>query len=101
VRQFRVIAALQLGNDSPRQYLADFDSPLVERIDILCRSLGEHVVFVQSDELPSVLGVSFSPRITFAGLLPSHTRKRGLKIGRAFRLELRGAGALRKVRNPP
>ena len=44
--------ALELGDDSLRQGLAELDSPLVERVDLPDRSLGEDAVLVKRHQRP-------------------------------------------------
>src|SRR5262249_25573762 len=43
--------ALELRDDALGQDLAEFDAPLIERVDVPNRSLGEHAVFIQRHEL--------------------------------------------------
>src|ERR1700730_4062110 len=43
--------AHQLGDDALGQYLAEFDAPLVERVDVPDGALGEDVMLVQCDQL--------------------------------------------------
>ena len=66
--------ALQFGNNPLRQNLAEFDAPLVERVDFPNGALGKHDVFVQGNQLAQGLGVSLSARMVFDGRLPSKTR---------------------------
>src|SRR5437660_2541689 len=40
----------QFWNDPRRQYLAQFDAPLIERIDLPDCPLREHAVLVESDQ---------------------------------------------------
>src|SRR2546423_8768783 len=43
--------ALELRDDALGEHLAEFDAPLIKRVDVPDRSLGEDAVLVQSDEL--------------------------------------------------
>src|SRR5215475_13932670 len=43
--------ALQLGDNALCQYLAEFDAPLIEGIDVPDHALGKHAVLVESDQL--------------------------------------------------
>ena len=43
--------AFEFGNDAVGQHFAEFDAPLVERIDIPDGALDEDFVFVERDEL--------------------------------------------------
>src|SRR6516162_10209788 len=43
--------ALKLGDDPLRQDLAELDAPLIERIDVPDRALGEHAVLIERDQL--------------------------------------------------
>src|SRR5258708_4204541 len=43
--------ALQLRDNALRQYLAQFDAPLIEGIDIPDHALGEYAVLVEGDQL--------------------------------------------------
>src|SRR5690348_17326429 len=46
-----LIPSLKLGNYPLRQYLAQLYSPLIERIDVPDRALGENGVFIESNQL--------------------------------------------------
>src|ERR1700731_1601686 len=43
--------ALELGDDALSQNLAEFDAPLIERIDVPNGALGEHAVLVERNQL--------------------------------------------------
>src|SRR3984893_13667575 len=43
--------ALELGDDALGQNLAEFDAPLIERIDVPNGALGEHAVLVERNQL--------------------------------------------------
>ena len=47
----RLGPALELRDDSLGQHLAELDAPLVERVDVPDRALGEHAVLVERDQL--------------------------------------------------
>ena len=49
------VCALEFRDDALRQHLAEFHAPLVERIDLPDGALGEHGMFVKSDELAESL----------------------------------------------
>src|SRR5437588_12098072 len=51
VSELRLGRVLQFGNDPLREHLAELDTPLVERIDLPDRTLGEHVVFIECNKL--------------------------------------------------
>src|SRR6476659_2516364 len=46
VRERRFVRRAQLRHDVLRELLAELDTPLVERVDVPDRSLGEHLVLV-------------------------------------------------------
>jgi hypothetical protein len=48
--QFQSRGALQFGQNLLRQYLAEFHTPLVERVDVPDRALREDAVLIQGDE---------------------------------------------------
>src|SRR5215472_10701295 len=48
--------AFEFRDDAQRQYLAELDAPLVERVDVPYRALGEHAVLVESHELAERCG---------------------------------------------
>src|SRR6266699_1655180 len=49
VRKLRLTSAPEFGNNLVRQRLAEFYTPLVERVDVPDRTLHEDLVLVQSD----------------------------------------------------
>src|SRR2546426_12397738 len=51
-----LLVALELRDDALGQYLAQLDSPLIERVDVPDDALGEHAVLVERDELSERLG---------------------------------------------
>src|SRR5579862_2208740 len=51
VTQNRLSFAIELGNDLLCKYLAEFNSPLVERVDVPNDALNENRVLVQGNEL--------------------------------------------------
>src|SRR3984893_16429458 len=57
--ELRLSGAFQLGDDSLGEDLAQLDAPLVERIDIPPRALGNHAVLVQRHQLAQRLGRQF------------------------------------------
>src|SRR5579875_4176061 len=50
VLELRFVRVLQLWNDFLRELLAEFHAPLVERVDMPDRALGEYAVLVQRDQ---------------------------------------------------
>ena len=50
------VLALELGDDPLGQDLAKLDAPLVERVDVPDRALGEDAVLVERDQRPEDLG---------------------------------------------
>ena len=42
--------ALELGNDALRQHLAEFDAPLIERIDVPDHALSEDGMLIERDQ---------------------------------------------------
>jgi hypothetical protein len=50
-----VISALQFGKDSCSQILPQFDSPLIERVDVPDHRLCVNGVFVESHQLSEAL----------------------------------------------
>jgi hypothetical protein len=56
--------ALQFGNDPLCQHFAQFDTPLVERVDLPDRAWGEDRVLVKGDEFASVAAVSAGRPVT-------------------------------------
>src|SRR5208337_4804670 len=43
--------AAEFRDDAQGQHFAELDAPLIERVDVPDRALGEHIVLVESDEL--------------------------------------------------
>ena len=68
------VGALQLGDDPLGQHLAQLHAPLVERIDVPDRALGEDAVLVERDQLAERCRRQPSSRMVFDGRLPSNTR---------------------------
>ena len=68
--------ALEFGDNLLRQHLAQFDTPLVDGVDVPDDALGEDSVLVERHELAerNMAGVSCSVRMVFDGRLPSNTR---------------------------
>src|ERR1051326_298619 len=56
VCEMGIVLALQFGNDSIREYFAEFNAPLIERVDVPDRPLSKHTVFVERDQPPQRLG---------------------------------------------
>lgn len=54
--QLRLSGALQFWNDAVRQYLAQFNAPLIKGIDIPDGALYEDFVFVESNNLAQHVG---------------------------------------------
>src|ERR1700745_3971373 len=52
MRKRRLCLALDFRNDALGQDLAEFDSPLIERVDMPDCSLCKNGVFIQSNKLP-------------------------------------------------
>src|ERR1700745_3710324 len=52
----RLCAALNFRNNALSQELAELHAPLVKRIDLPDRALGENGMFIESDELAQSLG---------------------------------------------
>src|ERR1700722_6227594 len=48
----RLSRALELRNDALGKNFAELDAPLIERINLPDRALGEHAVLVERDEFP-------------------------------------------------
>src|SRR6516164_5017697 len=53
-RRFR--RALKFRNDALRENLAELDAPLIERIDVPDRTLREHRVLIERDQLAECFG---------------------------------------------
>ena len=51
MRKLWITGALEFGNDTVSQYFAEFDAPLVERVDIPDGALYKDLVFVHRYEL--------------------------------------------------
>ena len=67
--------ALELGDDALGERLAQLHAPLVERIDLPDRALGEDAVLVERDQLAERRPASSaSSRMVFDGRLPSNSR---------------------------
>ena len=47
-----LFVALELGDDALGKHLPQLDSPLVERVNLPDRTLGENTVLVKGDEFP-------------------------------------------------
>ena len=66
--------ALEFGDDALGQHLAQFDAPLVERVDVPDDALREDAVLVKRDQLAERRRREPVGRIVFDGRLPSKTR---------------------------
>ena len=55
MRHLRLTRTLQLTDDLLRQNLPQLHAPLIERVDTPDRSLREHSVLIQRDQLPQHL----------------------------------------------
>ena len=56
MREGRLSLTLYFGDDALSQDFAEFNPPLVERIDLPDRALSKHGMFVQSDKFAESLG---------------------------------------------
>ena len=66
--------ALELRDYALGQYLAELNSPLVERVDIPNDGLRKNGMFVKGHELTQSFWGELVGGIVFDGLLPSNTR---------------------------
>ena len=57
MRQHRLCAAVQFGDDAVGQSLSQFDAPLVETVDPPDCALSENAVLVQRDEAAERRGI--------------------------------------------
>ena len=67
-------ARLQLRNDARRQYLAEFDAPLIKTVDCPHRALGKYAVFIKSHEAAEALRGERIRQNDIGGRFPSITR---------------------------
>ena len=71
--EIRAFLYLQFPDDTVCKHLSQFDTPLVEGVDVPYAALGEDLVLVEGDEpmiWPRMFGVSFGARIEFEGRFP-------------------------------
>ena len=78
------VSDCELGHDPLRELLAELDAPLVERVDVPDRTLGEHLVLVERDELAERVRRELGARIVDDGWLPANTRCGDLVGAHAF-----------------
>jgi len=74
VRELRLCFGLEFGDDSLGKDLSQFDSPLVEGVDLPDGALGKDAVLVKCNEFPQRRRVNRSTRIVLDGRLPSKVR---------------------------
>ena len=68
MRQLRLVAPAQFGNDPAGQNLPQFDTPLVKAVDRPDRALGENTVFVKRHQAAERRGI----RAVSISLLAAH-----------------------------
>jgi hypothetical protein len=73
VSQLWLGATLRFGNDALRKDLAQFNAPLIKRIDVPYDPLSEDAVLVERNQFAEN-GVNRSIMIVFEGRVPSNTR---------------------------
>ena len=72
--ELRLRLALQFRNDALCQNFAQFDAPLVERVDLPDRALSEDGMFVKRDQFAQRFWRQPFGKIVFDGRFPSNTR---------------------------
>ena len=80
--------ALQLGDDALGQSLAEFDAPLIEGVDVPHDALGEHVVFIERDQLPQRRRRQSIHQDGVGGTIAFENSVRNKPLRRALRLDL-------------
>lgn len=63
----------QFWQDTVSQLFTQFDTPLVEGVDIQNNPLGEDFVFIQGNQRPKLNGVISRSKMELVGRLPSKT----------------------------
>ena len=74
MRKLGFAGALEFWNDTVRQHFAEFDAPLVERVDIPDSALNKDLVLVERDELAKCLRSQTISKDCVRGRLPSKVR---------------------------
>src|SRR5882672_10177164 len=80
--------ARELGDDALRQYLAEFDAPLIEGIDVPDHALGEDAVLVERDQLSQRRRGQPVHQNGIGGSIAFKHAMRNKPIRRAFGLDL-------------
>ena len=86
--KLRFSGTLQFRNDARGQDFAQFHAPLIERVDVPNRTLRENAMFVESHESPHCCVESASRQDHIGRPVAFANAERGLKVGRAFGLQL-------------
>jgi AsmA protein len=81
--------ALQFGHDLHRQHFAEFHAPLIERIDLPDRPLGEHVVLVERDQFAQHLRRQVLRQDHVGGVVAFESFMRNKPVRRTLRLHFR------------
>lgn len=66
----------QFWQDTVSQLFTQFDTPLVEGVDIQNNPLGEDFVFIQGNQRPKLNGVISRSKMELVGRLPSNFERR-------------------------
>ena len=88
--QFGFGDALQFGYDALSQHLAEFNSPLVERVELPDRALCEDNVFIQSDQFAENFGGEPVGKDSVRRTVAFKNPVRDQPIGRALGFDLLG-----------
>src|SRR5450755_42262 len=90
MRELGLFRAFELGDDALRENFAEFDAPLVERIDLPDGALGEDAVLVERDEFAERFGSELVEEDSVRRAVAFEDAMRNEPRGSAFSLDLLG-----------
>ncbi len=90
MRQLRLFSTLKLRNDAVGQHLPEFDTPLVERIDIPDGALDKDLVLIERDQLTECLRCQLRRKDSIRRAVALEGAVRHLKRRDAFRCNFLG-----------
>ena len=96
MREHRICFVFKFGNNALRQNFAEFNSPLIERVDIPDGSLGEDRMFIQRDQLSKNFWCEFFGEDRIRRAVAFEDPMRDKPIGRSLGLYLCWSLAERK-----
>src|SRR6185369_12619696 len=91
VVQYRFGGVFEVRNNALRQDFAEFNAPLIERIDVPEDTLSEYRVLVERDQLAECFGVELSSQDCVRGTIAFKDAVRHKPIRRSLRFYLLGS----------